>query len=236
MIRKTILEAKTISESFYRLVAAALDNGRRSVVQHGSTGCVDKIRCQFDYALVHIEYPDPSTALPDVLSSFGLPNPVSFDYWETNYKRYIMTAEMQPNETYTYGSRMWAGPGLIFPIDQITHWQTVLFETPDTNQAVIQIAQPSDSLLPDPPCLRQIKLRILDGKLHFFINFRSWDLWGGYPANLQGLAHLQHFMAANLGIEPGEFVCESAGLHLYMEAGMEEKIYSVVSKMFREGV
>jgi thymidylate synthase len=83
------------------------------------------------------------------------------------------------------------------------------------NQLVIQIAKPTDLLLLDPPCLRQIDTRIQDGKLHFFPYFRSWDLWSGYPANLAGISVLQEYMAEQIGVEQGEMLCTSKGLHLY---------------------
>lgn len=83
------------------------------------------------------------------------------------------------------------------------------------NQMVLQIAEPTDLLLVDPPCLRQIDTRIQDGKLHFFIYFRSWDLWGGFPANLAGISMLHEYMAEQMNVNQGEFVCTSKGLHLY---------------------
>lgn len=83
------------------------------------------------------------------------------------------------------------------------------------NQMVLQIAQPTDMILQDPPCLRQIDTRIQDDKLHFFVYFRSWDLWGGLPANLAGIQFLQEYMAGELGVETGEMIVESKGLHLY---------------------
>jgi len=83
------------------------------------------------------------------------------------------------------------------------------------NQLVLQIAQPSDLLLKDPPCLRSIDTRIQDGKLHFFVYFRSWDLWSGMPANLAGIQTLKEYMAAEIDVEDGEMIVESKGLHLY---------------------
>lgn len=83
------------------------------------------------------------------------------------------------------------------------------------NQLCIQIAKPTDLLLIDPPCLRLIDTRIQDGALHFFIYFRSWDLWSGYPANLAGISVLQEYMAGEIGVAQGEMVCTSKGLHLY---------------------
>ncbi len=83
------------------------------------------------------------------------------------------------------------------------------------NQMVLQVAHPSDVTLIDPPCLRSIDTRIQDGSLHFFVYFRSWDLWGGLPANLAGIQNLKEYMASEIGVNDGEMIVESKGLHLY---------------------
>jgi thymidylate synthase len=72
----------------------------------------------------------------------------------------------------------------------------------------LQVAHPSDLTLLDPPCLRSIDTRIQDGSLRFFVYFRSWDLWNGFPANLAAIQNLKEYMA-------GEMIVESKGLHLY---------------------
>lgn len=86
---------------------------------------------------------------------------------------------------------------------------------PQTNQAVIQVAQPSDVGLSDPPCLRHIDCRVIDDRLHWFIYFRSWDLWNGFPSNLAGLSLLMEQMASETGWEVGPFICQSKGMHIY---------------------
>jgi thymidylate synthase len=83
------------------------------------------------------------------------------------------------------------------------------------NQMVLQVAHPSDLTLVDPPCLRSIDTRIQDETLHFFVYFRSWDLWGGLPANLAGIQNLKEYMAAEIGVRDGQMIVESKGLHLY---------------------
>ena len=81
---------------------------------------------------------------------------------------------------------------------------------------VLQVAHPSDLTLVDPPCLRSIDTRVQDGKLHFTsVLFRSWDLWSGLPANLAGIQTLKEYMAGEIGVEDGEMIVESKGLHLY---------------------
>jgi thymidylate synthase len=83
------------------------------------------------------------------------------------------------------------------------------------NQMVLQVAHPSDLTLADPPCLRSIDTRIQEDALHFFVYFRSWDLWGGLPANLAGIQNLKEYMAAEIGVQDGKMIVESKGLHLY---------------------
>lgn len=83
------------------------------------------------------------------------------------------------------------------------------------NQMVLQVAHPSDLVLIDPPCLRSIDTRIQDNRLNFIVYFRSWDLWGGMPANLAGIQNLKEYMAAEIGVEDGAMIVESKGLHLY---------------------
>ena len=83
------------------------------------------------------------------------------------------------------------------------------------NQMVLQVAHPSDCTLLDPPCLRSIDTRIQDDTLNFFVYFRSWDLWGGLPANLAGIQNLKEYMAGEIGVQDGEMIVESKGLHLY---------------------
>lgn len=83
------------------------------------------------------------------------------------------------------------------------------------NQMVLQVAEPSDMMLQDPPCLRHIDTRIQDGKLHFFPYFRSWDLFGGFPANLGGIQLLKEYAASEIGVEDGEIIAASKGLHIY---------------------
>ena len=90
------------------------------------------------------------------------------------------------------------------------------------NQLILQVGHPTDMLLLDPPCLRHIDTRIQDDgngpELRFHIYFRSWDLWGGLPANLAGIVELAKYMAGEIGIPAANirnFTIESKGLHLY---------------------
>jgi thymidylate synthase len=103
------------------------------------------------------------------------------------------------------------------------------------NQMVLQVAQPSDMILQDPPCLRHIDTRIQDGKLHFFPYFRSWDLWGGFPANLAGIQILKEYCAEAIGVEDGQMIASSKGLHVYDYAFDMAKCIAMKDDMQLEG-
>jgi thymidylate synthase len=90
------------------------------------------------------------------------------------------------------------------------------------NQIILQVGHPTDMLLVDPPCLRHIDTRIQDDgsgpELRFNIYFRSWDLWGGLPANLAGIVELGKYMAGEIGLPEDalrSWTVSSKGLHLY---------------------
>jgi thymidylate synthase len=74
---------------------------------------------------------------------------------------------------------------------------------------------PQDITLEDPPCLRLIDTRLMDGKLHFVLYFRSWDLWAGFPSNLAAIQLLKEYMCQEIGVEDGTITAVSKGLHLY---------------------
>ena len=77
------------------------------------------------------------------------------------------------------------------------------------------VGEPNAIFLKDPPCLRGIDTRIQEGKLHFAVYFRSWDLWNGFPANLGAIQLLKEYMASGIGVEDGEIIAATKGLHLY---------------------
>ena len=115
----------------------------------------------------------------------------------------------------TDGKAVFEEDGRLY-LNQI-EWIIQTYKTfgPRNNQMVLQVAHPSDLTLVDPPCLRSIDTRIQDDTLHFFVYFRSWDLWGGLPANLAGIQNLKEYMAAEIGVQDGQMIVESKGLHLY---------------------
>lgn len=216
------IQATTIPDAWFQCIWEIIDHGFTYEIQQGSY--VGDKRLEMDFVTVHITHPQARPLEPDIPAQYGIPNPVEQGYIE-QYLPYLMTDAREPGEDYTYGQRIVAGQVIdnssdaegisIGVINQVEHFIRLLRETPNTNQAILQVGQPSDCLLSDPPCLRHIDMRIRDGRLLFYPYFRSWDLWGGFPANLGGIVYLQEYMAGEIGVEPGPFICSSKGLHLY---------------------
>jgi len=219
------IDAITLPDAWFQCLYNILDRGRVFVIDEGSYA--GQKRLEFDYITIRIKEPQAYPLLPTMPPSSGIPDPVDEAYL-AQYADYIMSAYKAPSEDYTYGERLCAVHSFE-PYDGLknNYYKKNHGNQIDTimsryrtsghrnNQLVLQIAQPSDLWLGDPPCLRHIDTRIQDGKLHFFIYFRSWDLWGGFPANLAGISLLQEYMAGEIGVKCGEFICSSKGLHLY---------------------
>lgn len=198
------IESTTLPDVWFQCIYRILDVGRKYTIDRGSYK--GQQRLEFDYITIHIKYPGARPLLPEIPSALGIPNPVQEGYLE-EYLPYLMTSVKKPNEDYTYGSR------LEYQIEKVIDMYKQ--DGYNTNQACMSVSMPSDIDLVDPPCLRSIDTRVQAGKLHFMVYFRSWDLWNGLPANLGAIQLLKEYVAGEIGVEDGEIVASSKGLHLY---------------------
>jgi thymidylate synthase len=205
--KKLVIEARDIPDAWFQLIYNIKEYGRQYVIDLGSYE--GETRTEFDYVLVDIAYPyaEPyDLMLPQMPEGMNIPNPVANGYIE-QYLPYLMTDNIKENETYTYGSRI---------SKQIEYFIDLLKITPNTNQAILQVADSDiDYFMSDPPCLRHIDMRVKNGRLYFYPYFRSWDLWNGYCANLAAIAVLQKYMSDEIGIGMGNMISSSKGLHTY---------------------
>jgi thymidylate synthase len=198
------ITARDLPDAWFQCVYAILEEGREYTIDHGSYK--GQKRLEFDHLTVHITHPGTRPLLPDIPPALGIPNPVADGYLES-YLPYLMTSVKQPGEDYTYGERL---------EKQIQDVINMYREHgPGTNQACMEIGKPTDTRLDDPPCLRLVDTRISGGKLHFILYFRSWDLWNGFPANLGALQLMKEYMAGEIGVQDGEIIAASKGLHIY---------------------
>ena len=198
----TFLEARDLPEAWFFCLRKALTQGREYVIERGSN--VGLRRKELDFIVLQVKHPGRRPIVPDV--PLGVPPPTSMEYVES-YLQYLLTSLKADKEQYTYGEDLSAQiPELIRMYKEDGH---------NTNQGFMAVGNRDSIKLPDPPCLRGIDTRVANGRLHFILYFRSWDLWAGFPSNLAGIQLLKEYVASEIGVEDGEMIALSKGLHLY---------------------
>jgi len=194
--------ARDLSEAWFLCLRKTLTEGYEYRIERGSYS--GQRRKELDFVVVQIKNPGTRPLVPDVPQ--GVPPPTSTEYIE-NYLPYLMTAHKAEGEQYTYGQYL---------EKQISEVIRMYKEDGyNTNQAFMAVGDSQSIFLSDPPCLRGIDTRIRDNKLHFVVYFRSWDLWAGFPSNLAAIQLLKEYMSSEIGVDDGEIIAMSKGMHLY---------------------
>ena len=205
------LKCTTLDDAWFQAISSVVEFGREFKIDYGSYD--GQRRKELDYITIHITHPGIRPLVPTIPPQYGIPNPTSIEYVEQQYIGYLLDDTKKPDEDYTYGTYIKPQFWKI-----INRYKKVYAETGGyrTNQEHIIVGDYKDHLyMKDPPCLRGIDTRIQDNKLHYYIYFRSWDLWAGFPSNLAGIQIIKEYMANEIGVEDGEMVVASKGLHLY---------------------
>ena len=201
----SLIDARDLAEAWFLCLRKTLTEGYEYKVERGSYA--GQYRKELDYVVVQVRHPGTRPLVPDVPQ--GVPPPTSMEYVES-YLPYLMTAHKAEEEQYTYGQYLEKQIAEVIKMYKKDGY--------NTNQAFMSVGNEQSILLSDPPCLRGIDTRIRDGKLHFFAYFRSWDLWAGFPSNLAAIQLLKEYMSSEIGVEDGELIASSKGLHLYQYA------------------
>ena len=196
------IQARDLSEAWFLCLCRTLDEGYEYKIDRGSYA--GQKRKELDLAVIQIIYPGARPLIPDVPQ--GVPPPSTMEYVES-YLPYLMTSKKKQGEQYTYGQYLERQIAEVIKMYKK--------DGHNTNQAFMAVGNEKSIDLPDPPCLRMIDTRIREGKLNFVVYFRSWDLWAGFPSNLAAIQLLKEYMASEIGVEDGELVAMSKGLHLY---------------------
>jgi|TARA_B100001971_G_scaffold197731_1_gene206722 thymidylate synthase len=202
VMRISVIEARDLPEAWFLCLRKTLAEGCEYKIERGSYA--GQHRKELDFVVLKVKNPETRPLTPDVPQ--GVPAPTTMEYIES-YLPYLMTAHRAEGEQYTYGQYL---------ENQITEVIRMYKEDGlNTNQAFMAVGDSQSIFLDDPPCLRGIDTRIRDGRLHFFVYFRSWDMWAGFPSNLAALQLLKEYMASEIGVGDGEMIASSKGLHLY---------------------
>ncbi len=225
-LKPVYLEAFDLDDAWFQCLNAILEKGQVYKITRGSYE--GQRRLEFDFITVRVKKPS-NQIIPIIPEGMSISPPTNMEY-VNKYLNYLLTGNKTKTEEYTYGERLVDAKVRIkeykdgkemlselrLNVNQVQEVINIYKKQGfGTNQAIMEIGMPSDIKLDDPPCLRLIDTRVRYGKLHFIIYFRSWDLWGGFPSNLGGIQLVKQYMADEIGIDDGEMILVSKGLHLY---------------------
>lgn len=150
------------------------------------------------------EWGDPETR------DLGPVYPVQWRNWDTgNDKRFVGT-QKAANGEWCYGyfeNRR---------IDQIAQVIESLRNDPYSRRHIVTAWNPTD--LPQmalPPCHCLFQFFVSNGELSCQLYQRSADVFLGVPYNIASYALLTHLIAAEVGLEVGDFVHTLGDYHLY---------------------
>ncbi|MDP8256567.1 MAG: thymidylate synthase [Candidatus Alcyoniella australis] len=198
------IEARDIPDAWFQAVYSIFDEGSDYQIDRGSWQ--GHRRLEYDFVSICIKHPSQRPLIPDMPPGMSIPPPTDMEYVQQYLEKLITDAKSE-NEIYTYGE------DLAVQIPKVIKMYRE--QGPNTNQAYMAVGSAKTLDYDDPPCLRGVDTRIRDGKLHFILYFRSWDLWAGLPSNLAALQMVKEDMAQEIGVDDGEIIASSKGLHLY---------------------
>jgi len=117
-----------------------------------------------------------------------------------------------------YGAqwRSWPAPDGS-TIDQIQGALDLLRSHPDSRRIIVSawnVAELPKMAL--APCHAFFQFYVAEGRLSCQLYQRSADIFLGVPFNIASYALLTHLMAAQAGLEPGEFIWTGGDCHLYL--------------------
>ena len=111
--------------------------------------------------------------------------------------------------------RSWPLPGGGH-VDQIAEVLATLRSDPDSRRMIVSAWNVAD--LPEmalAPCHALFQFYVADGRLSCQLYQRSADLFLGVPFNIASYALLTRLVAAQVGLEPGDFIWVGGDCHIY---------------------
>ncbi|WP_134323140.1 thymidylate synthase [Cumulibacter soli] len=101
-------------------------------------------------------------------------------------------------------------------IDQIEKVVSQLTANPDSRRHIVTAWNPAEvDQMALPPCHALFQLYVAEGRLSCQLYQRSADLFLGVPFNIASYALLTHMLAAQTGLDVGEFVWTGGDCHIY---------------------
>lgn len=241
MSRIAFIEATDIPDAWFQALYKIMTEGRKYLITKGSYEGIHRVGMPIT---IDIQYSGSRPLHPLMPEGSNIPPPTS-EQNINDYLKYLMTGEKKENEHYTYGEDLhWQIPWVIrhykeagfgnnhcymtvgrpetlFFYDRFVDYQEKIFAGDNVNEIIILDRRITNEWnkdsrnKPSSQCLRGIDTWIDDGKLHFWVYFRSWDHWGGFPVNLGGIQLMKEYMASEIGVDDGNLVVSCKDLHIY---------------------
>lgn len=235
-INLSVIEATSIADAWFQVLNKTMTEGRRYLITSGS---YEGIHRRTMSTVVNIKCPGTRPLAPIVPK--GIPAPTTEEDIQ-EYVTYIMDFTKQPNEHYTYGEDLsWQIPWIIkhykekgfgtahcymtvgrpetlyFYDREVDYTEkiSILGEKFINKRTISNEWNKNPEIKTSSQCLRGIDTWVEDGKLNFWVYFRSWDLWGGFPVNLGGIQLMKEYVAGELGLKDGGMIVSCKDLHVY---------------------
>lgn len=207
-LKPVFIEARDLSDAWALCIREIFEHGYEYQIDKSSSGKIKRL--ELDFAVIQVRYPGTRPLVP--LLPPGIPVPTSEKYVEEDYLSYLITSAKKEGEDYTYGQ------DLEEQIERVIDYYKKY--GPNLNHCYMAVGDKNTLLFYEKEsgtsqCLRGIDTRIRYGKFHLFPYFRSWELWAGFPSNLAAIQIIKEYMAKAIGVEDGEIIASSKGLHLY---------------------
>ncbi len=204
-----IIIGNTINDVWRDAMWCCVRNGYDYKIEKGSYE--GQIRRQLDYVVIRVLEPWTKPLAVNVPEHLNFSSPTSEESIEQYFCHYLLGDTELENQQYTYSQ---------YISKQIYKVINILIKSKgNTNQATIAVGNENSVYLSDPPCLRTIDFKVVNGKLNMSLYFRSWDFVVGLPENLGGLQLAKEYVLMYLkqyfDVEDGEIIAYSSGSHIY---------------------
>jgi len=237
----------TTEEVWKEFMRACLERGRKYTVEEGSHA--GDYRLTMDCAIGCIRYPEvrPLAPLPNEGQIPPTDDRSIQEYFETkvfsdappapgehyNYSEWLYPLAMAAIEYY--GTKGFGNAHVTMrvgdPLCFLDYFQPTLYVTDASGKRHVD-----ETARKTTPCLLGIDTRVIlsdnpvtDSQgvpvgpyfLTFYVMYRSWDLFGGFPENMAGFQLLKETMAreiaklSSMNVRPGPSVVFCKDLHLY---------------------
>jgi thymidylate synthase len=254
-----IINATTLGDAWFQAIYKVMGEGRRYLVDEGSYK--GQYRSGISILInIHYPGARPLAPIMPEGSNIPQPT-TDEKIEEYAAKYVFGLQEKQPNEHYTYAEDLsWVHKWVVkhykekgfgnnhgymtvgrpetvfFYDDKVDYRESIIVMGRNEGEDILKRKISNEWNL-DPEnekssqCLRGIDTWIEENRLHFWVYFRSWELWAGFPENLGGFQLLKEEMARQIGVQDGIMIVSSKDLHIYehtwavalMRLGKKEK-------------